>query len=91
MRPRHEGGTPRRLPAPYDEMLITYATALADTVGAVRTAHAYHGQLNAHYAPRTVNNVLAAIEDFYTHLHLGATGIPRERAADATRTGSPPE
>ncbi|MEV1249441.1 hypothetical protein ACIBO2_58070 [Nonomuraea sp. NPDC050022] len=53
---------------------------LADTIAAVRTAHAYHGQLDGRYAPRTINGMLAAVEDFHTRLRLGATGVPRERA-----------
>ncbi|MFI6921195.1 hypothetical protein ACIBIZ_14670 [Nonomuraea spiralis] len=55
---------------------------LADTIVAVRTAHAYHGELGGRYAPSTINSTLAAIEDFYARLHLGATGIPRQAPAD---------
>ncbi|MFI7705621.1 hypothetical protein [Nonomuraea sp. NPDC049480] len=51
---------------------------LADTIAAVRTAHAYHGQMRARYAPRTMNGLLAAVEDFHDRLRLGPTGIPRE-------------
>ncbi|PZG05166.1 hypothetical protein C1J01_43790 [Nonomuraea aridisoli] len=57
------------------------AGPLADTVTAVRTAHAYHDLLTGRYAWRTVNGVLAAVEDFHARLRLGATGIPRARAA----------
>lgn len=60
---------------------------LADTTVAVRTAHAYHGELDGRYAASTINSTLAALEDFYARLHLGATGIPR-RPAPGDRVGA---
>ncbi|NRQ40889.1 site-specific integrase [Nonomuraea sp. NN258] len=53
---------------------------LRDMGAAVAAAHAYRRHLAGRYATRTINSVMAAVEDFHARLGLGATGVPRETA-----------
>ncbi|MEV0592845.1 hypothetical protein [Nonomuraea cavernae] len=54
---------------------------LADMSAAIVTAHDYDRHLRDRgYAPATIANVLAAVDDFYARRGLGATGICRKGA-----------
>ncbi|GGO66834.1 hypothetical protein [Nonomuraea cavernae] len=61
---------------------------LADMSAAVVTAHDYDRHLRDRgYAPATIANVLAAVDDFYARRGLGATGICRESARNTAAGG----
>ncbi|MEU8251542.1 hypothetical protein [Nonomuraea sp. NPDC048916] len=66
------------------------ADPLSDMSAAIVTAHDYDRHLKERrYAPATIDNILAAVDDFYARRGLGATGICRKGTRNTPRGGRP--